>query len=142
MAAELGNAPSKKRSVSAGPTMQSPQSLADSGPTSQFSPGGSPARVGARRVAASPSAPTRDMTLAELTHAYQHLASQASMDQDWAGNVEGAITTHAQWLENHTKGLDKHEAVLVATDLKFVNIEATLGAHEAKLADIIKSVDA
>ena len=92
MAAELGNAPSKKRSVSAGPTMGSP--VSDPGP-SQFSPGGSPVRiVGARREAASPTAPTHDMTLTELTHAYQHLAAQAELDKTWAVKVEGAVTSH------------------------------------------------
>ena len=34
-----------------------------------------------RRQAESPSAPTRDVSLSELTHAYQHLAAQAELDK-------------------------------------------------------------
>ena len=40
-----------------------------------------------RSEAASLIAPTQDMTLAELTHAYQHLAAQSALDKQWAGRV-------------------------------------------------------
>ena len=56
---------------------------------------GSPKRFGygvGWNKAPSPSAPTCDMTNAELTHAYQHLAAQAALDKAWAKLAEGAIT--------------------------------------------------
>ena len=51
--------------------------------------------------AASPSAPTHDMSTMELTHVYQNLAAQAALDKQWAGRVEFAITDRAQWLDRH-----------------------------------------
>ena len=54
-----------------------------------------------RADAVSPAAPTQDMTITELTHAYQHLAAQSALDKQWAGRVELAITDHAQWLDGH-----------------------------------------
>ena len=43
------------------------------------------------------------MTLAELTHAYQHLAAQAGLDKQWSARVESAITDHALWQDKHTR---------------------------------------
>ena len=40
---------------------------------------------GSRIEAAGPVAPTQDMTITELTHAYQHLAAQSALDKQWAG---------------------------------------------------------
>ena len=37
--------------------------------------------AGSREHAPSPSAPTKDMTIQELTHVYQHLAAQAALDK-------------------------------------------------------------
>ena len=48
----------------------------------------SPKRATQRVQAASPSAPTRDMTLSELTHAFQHLAAQSDHDKVWCAKVE------------------------------------------------------
>ena len=56
--------------------------------------------------APSPSAPTRDMTATELTHAYQHLAAQAALDKAWAKTVEASITDHALWLDRHSQAGD------------------------------------
>ena len=66
---------------------------------------GSPKRFsdGSRWIEApSPSAPTTDMTIAELIHAYQHLAAQAALDKAWAKMVEGTIADHALWLDRQT----------------------------------------
>ena len=41
------------------------------------------------------------MTIQELTHAYQHLATQAALDKQWALRVEGTVTDHALWLDRH-----------------------------------------
>ena len=54
----------------------------------------------------SPSAPTRDMNLSELTHTYQHLAAQVSLDKAWAKTVEASITGHALWLDRHLQAGD------------------------------------
>ena len=53
--------------------------------------------------AASPAAPSQDMTITELTHAYQHLAAQAGLDKQWSTRVESAITDHALWLHKHSR---------------------------------------
>ena len=52
-----------------------------------------------RAEAASPAVPSADMTITELTHAYQHLAAQSGLDRQWATRVESAITDHAFWLD-------------------------------------------
>ena len=54
-----------------------------------------------RSEAASPIAPTQDMSLAELIHASQHLAAQSALDKQRAGRVEMAIADHALWLDMH-----------------------------------------
>ena len=56
-----------------------------------------------RANAASPAAPTQDMTITELTNAYQHLAAQAGLDKQWSTRVEFAITDHAMWLDKHSR---------------------------------------
>ena len=56
--------------------------------------------------APSPSARTRDMNLSELTHAYQHLAAQASLDKACAKTVEASITDHSLWLDRHSQAGD------------------------------------
>ena len=56
---------------------------------------------GSRVEAASPSAPTHDTSMTELTHVYQHLAAQSALGKQWAGRVELAITDHAQWPDRH-----------------------------------------
>ena len=56
-----------------------------------------------RASAVSPAAPTQDMTITELTHAYQHLAAQAGLAKQWATRVEFAITDHALWLDKHSR---------------------------------------
>ena len=56
--------------------------------------------------APSHSAPTRDMNLAELPHAYEHLAAQASLDKAWAKTVEASITHHALWFDRHSQAGD------------------------------------
>ena len=56
--------------------------------------------------APSPSAPTRDMNLSELIHAYQHLAAQALLDKAWAKTFEASITDHALWLDRHSQAGD------------------------------------
>ena len=45
-----------------------------------------------RTNAASPAAPSQDMTITEFTQAYQHLAAQTGLDRQWAVRVESAIT--------------------------------------------------
>ena len=101
MAAEQLAPPSKKRgssSRSVSPLVASPSAQSDPGPATS----GSPQRLlGARIEAESPSAPTREMSQMELTHAYQHLAAQAELDKQWMSKVEGAITDHAVWLDHH-----------------------------------------
>ena len=95
MAAEFG-APytrvAKRRSASVGPASPGNPMLVDPGPIS-----GPPKRflVGARIEAPSLSAPTRDMTVAKLTHAYQHLVAQSALDKAWSKMFKGAITDHA-----------------------------------------------
>ena len=59
-----------------------------------------------RIEAPSPSAPTRDMTIAELTRAYQHLAAQAAVDKAWAKMVEGAIADYVLRLDRHISAGD------------------------------------
>ena len=56
-----------------------------------------------RADAVSPAAPTQDMTITELTHAYQHLAAQLGLDRQWAKRVESVITDHALWLDKHSR---------------------------------------
>ena len=56
-----------------------------------------------RAEAASPAAPSADMTITELTHAYQHLAAQLGLDRQWATHVESAITDHALWLDKRSR---------------------------------------
>ena len=56
-----------------------------------------------RATAPSPAAPSTEMTMAELTHAYQHLAAQAGLDKQWSTRVESAITDHAMWLDKHSR---------------------------------------
>ena len=56
-----------------------------------------------RAEAASPAAPSADMMIMELTHAYQHLAAQSGLDRQWATRVESAITDHALWLDKHSR---------------------------------------
>ena len=70
--------------------------------------------VGMRREAESPSAPTHDMSLSELIHAYQHLAAQAELDKKWMTEVEGAITDHAGWLDYFERGFRKVKPQLSA----------------------------
>ena len=53
--------------------------------------------------AASPAAPSQDMTITELTHAYQHLAAQAGLDKQWSTRIESAITDHTLWLYKHSR---------------------------------------
>ena len=76
MVAELGalTRAAKRRSTSAGPKVTLSPSVDPGSPQSHASP----KRMTYTRVEApSPSAPTRDMTLSELTHAHQHLVAQA-----------------------------------------------------------------
>ena len=56
--------------------------------------------------APSPSAPTRDMTAFELTHAHQHLAAQAALDKSWAKTVKASSTDDALWLDRHSQAGD------------------------------------
>ena len=58
--------------------------------------------AGSREQAPSSSAPIKDMTIQELTHADQHLAAQAALDKQWALRVQGAVADHAQWLDRHS----------------------------------------
>ena len=77
-------------------------------PASVLSPE-SAKRVQARVDTPSPAAASRDMTRSELTHAYQHLGAQASLDKGWMKKVEEAITDHATRLEQifaHFRSLD------------------------------------
>ena len=105
MAAELGalsgTRAQKRPSASAGPASLGSPAPVDPGP---MSVSGSPKRflVNARVEAPSPLVPTRDMTVSELTHAYQHLAAQAALDKAWSKMVDGAITDHALWLDRDT----------------------------------------
>ena len=46
------------------------------------------------------------MNLFELTHAYQDLAAQASLDKSWAKTVESSITDHALWLDRRSQAGD------------------------------------
>ena len=75
--------------------------------------------------AASPIAPTQDMTITELTHAYQQLAAQAALDTQWAGRVELAITDHALWLDRRK----------LAGNTLHGDVEARLSDIEKRLAD-------
>ena len=59
-------------------------------------------QTSSREQAPSPAAPSKDVTIQELTHAYQHLAPQASLNKQWALRVEGAVTDHAQWFDRHS----------------------------------------
>ena len=87
--------------------------------------------------APSPAAPTQDMTLTELTHAYQHLAAQAGLDKQWAGRVESAITDHALWLDKHSRAGNAVHTSLQALDRAVANgatggtTTTTTGAHGA-----------
>ena len=47
------------------------------------------------------------MSMAELTHAYQHLAAQAALDQGWMKKVQEALTDHAGRLDSHADCLKK-----------------------------------
>ena len=58
--------------------------------------------TGSHESAPSPSAPSKDMTISELTHAYQHLAAQAALDKQWARRVEGSLTDHVHWRHRHS----------------------------------------
>ena len=102
--------------------------------------GESPTRfTGANGLASAPSpaAPTQDMTLTELTHAYQHLAAQAGLDKQWAVRVESAITDHALCLDKHSRAGNAVHASLetlektVANGAKGGTPTTTTGAHGA-----------
>ena len=75
--------------------------------------------AGSRENAPSPAAPTKDMTIQKLTHAYQHLAAQAALDKQRAARVEGALADHAQWLDRHSAAgksvAARFEALVTAT---------------------------
>ena len=116
MAAELGSSSrgsSKRRNDGDGGTSMSDASGRYLSPARAREPavggaeiGDSPTRFSgesSRVSAASPAAPTQDMTITELTHAYQHLAAQAGLDKQWSTRVESAITDHALWLDKHSR---------------------------------------
>ena len=86
-----GLSPARTREPAAGPT---------AGPTIADSPKRYSVD-GTRIEAANPVASTQDMTITERTHAYQHLAAQAALDKQWAGQVDLAITDHVLWLDRH-----------------------------------------
>ena len=115
MAAELGSssrAASKRRNSDGGTSMSdasgrylSPARIREPA-VGGVEIGDSPTRFSgetARMNAASPAAPSQDMTITELTHAYQHLAAQAGLDKQWSTRVESAITDHALWLDKHSR---------------------------------------
>ena len=102
--------------------------------------GESPTRfTGANGLASAPSptAPTQDMTVTELTHAYQHLAAQAGLDKQWAARVESAITDHALWLDKHSRAGNAVHASVEALEKTLANgakggtPTTTTGAHGA-----------
>ena len=109
MAAELGLAPAGSRDPSLSPVARkrrtpagSPEPMAIEVSPKRFSDGTS---TNWNEVP-SPAAPSRDMTLTELTHAYQHLAAQAAHDKVWVKTVEMTITDHALWLDRHSQAGD------------------------------------
>ena len=108
MAAELGNAPAANRAPALSPgarkrrTATGNDDAAIGGSPKRFSDGTS----ASWSEAPSPAAPFKDMNLAELTHAYQHLAAQAAIDKTWVKTVETATTDHALWLDRHSQAGD------------------------------------
>ena len=52
-----------------------------------------------RSLAVLPPAPTAAMTLEDLTHAFQFMASQQALDKQWFENVQGTIFEHAERLD-------------------------------------------
>ena len=94
MAAEQGAPATKKRGASSRSVSPISPTAPIGSPSTQSDPGpavatGSPHRMmGLRREAESPSAPTREMSSMELTHAYQHLAALAALDE---GRVYGSL---------------------------------------------------
>ena len=80
---------------------------------------------GTRVEAAGPIAPMQDMTITKLTHAYQHLAAQAALDKQRAGQVELAVTDHALWLDRQK----------LAGNTLHGGVEARLSDIEKRLAD-------
>ena len=84
----------------------------------------SPKRMITREIAVSPASNTisREMTCAELTHAYQHLASQSEHDKIWCKKVEEAITDHAQWI-------DKARSAFIGQQKEISSLRVALGAH-------------
>ena len=113
MAAELGNAPAVGRTASLSPAARKRRTPTGGSPDpmEQVTIEGSPKRFSDGtsqnwNEVPSPAAPSRDMTLTELTHAYQHLAAQAAHDKVWVKTVELTITDHALWLDRHSRAGD------------------------------------
>ena len=112
MAAELGIAPAGGRTASLSPGARKRRTPTGVSPDPMDQAiGGSPKRFtdGTStnwNEVPSPAAPSRDMTLSELTHAYQHLAAQAAHDKTWVKTVELTITDHALWLDRHSQAGD------------------------------------
>ncbi len=113
MAAEHGNAPAVGRTASLSPAARKRRTPTGGSPDpmEQVTIEGSPKRFSDGtsqnwNEVPSPAAPSRDMTLSELTHAYQHLAAQAAHDKTWVKTVELTITDHALWLDRHSRAGD------------------------------------
>jgi hypothetical protein len=108
MAAVLGNVPAANRAPALSPgarkrrTATGNDDAAIGGSPKRFSDGTS----ASWNEAPSPAAPFKDMSLAKLTHAYQHLADQAAFNKTWVKTVETAITDLALWLDRHSQAGD------------------------------------
>ena len=82
-------------------------------------------RVAHGEIAPSPPAPGRDMTLTELTHAYQSMSAQFALDRNWMKTVEEATTDHAT-------RIDIFSGLMSNVDVRFREVTTTLGDNATK----------
>lgn len=69
-------------------------------PPTEGGSGSPPAKRSAARVSAEvPPAPSREMSMQEVTHTLQHLMAQAAHDTLWIDSTQVAIEDHAKLID-------------------------------------------
>ena len=88
-----------------------------------------------------PSAPTRDMTMGEVTHTLQHLMNQASADTNFLANLRGVLEHHATKIDAAQREQFENEEETNTLTRQMREVLAMIESNDSVVKQVIEDIN-